>query len=464
MLRHCALLLAYALFITATLVSAQISAITDVTVINPRNGIISDHQTVIVSRNRIAKVQPRADHLPKGSALIDGSGKYLIPGLWDAHVHLSKAGAISLPLFVANGVTGVRDMGSDLQQVKEWRSEINRGARVGPEIKTPGQMLESQANIARMKREKTIEPVDKLRIGLANPHDGRAAVDRLASEGVDHIKMRTTPDLATFLAVSDEARKKGLPFAAHPVAPAEELMDGRLQSVEHFLEFPLVDRTPDARKALYTRMARSGLFMSDTSVNLDAFTALSYDEVVRRINDRAGVLDSRNRYICGYLLADWQEQTQDLKDPEGRAAYDELKAQMPMIYRNDREMSQDGVRFLAGTDTAVMLMYPGFSLHDELWNLVHNIGFTPMEVLRIATSNVASFYKQENRYGAIAPGEEANLVLLDRNPLDDIRNTSAIRGVMVHGRWFDRRALDLLLDQAAKSARTDCRSLSRSTC
>src|ERR1700689_4399578 len=100
MLRHCALLLAYALFITATLVSAQISAITDVTVINPRNGIISDHQTVIVSRNRIAKVQPRADHLPKGSALIDGSGKYLIPGLWDAHVHLSKAGAISLPLFV----------------------------------------------------------------------------------------------------------------------------------------------------------------------------------------------------------------------------------------------------------------------------------------------------------------------------------------------------------------------------
>jgi imidazolonepropionase-like amidohydrolase len=446
--------------VTVTLASAQVSAITDVTVINPRNGTVSDHRTVIVSGNRIVRIQSRADHLSKGSALIDGSGKYLIPGLWDAHVHLSKAGAISLPLFVANGVTGVRDMGSDLEQVKQWRAEIDRGARVGPEIKTSGQMLESQTNIARMKREKTIEPVDKLRIGLSNPDDGRAAVDHLASEGVDHIKMRTTPDLATFLAVSDEAKKKGLPFAAHPVAPAEKLMDGRLQSVEHLLEFPLVDRTPEAQKSLYTEMARSGLFLSDTSANLNAFTALSYDEVVRRINDRTGVLDSRNKYVCGYLLADWQEQTQDLKGPEGRAAYDKLKAQLPTIYRNDREISLDGVQFLAGTDTAVMLMYPGFSLHDELWNMVHNIGFTPMEVLRIATSNVASFYKQESRYGAIARGQEANLVLLDRNPREDMRNTTAIRGVMLKGKWFDRHALDLLLDQAAKSSRTDCPSLS----
>ena len=309
MLRRFALLLASASFIASTPASAQSSAITNVTVINPRNGTVSGHQTVIVSRNRIVKIQPQAGLLPKGTAIINGSGKYLIPGLWDAHVHLSKAGAISLPLFVANGVTGVRDMGSDLQQVKQWRSEIDRGARVGPEIKTSGQMLESQANIARMKREKTIEPVDRLRIGLSNPKDGRAAVDRLASEGVDHIKMRTTPDPATFLAVSDEAKKKGLPFAAHPVAPAEELMEGRLQSVEHLLEFPTVERTPEARKALYIRMGASGLFMSDTSANLDAFTALSYDEVVRRINDWTGVLDSGNKYICGYLLADWQEQT-----------------------------------------------------------------------------------------------------------------------------------------------------------
>jgi imidazolonepropionase-like amidohydrolase len=136
---------------------------------------------------------------------------------------------------------------------------------------------------------------------------------------------------------------------------------------------------------------------------------------------------------------------------------------LPTIYRNDGEMMQDGVQFLAGTDTAVMLMYPGFSLHDELQNLVHNAAFTRMEVLRIATSNVASFYKQEHRYGAVTPGQEANLVLLDHNPLEDIRNTTTIRGVMLKGRWFDRNALDRLLDQAARSARTDCPSLPRSS-
>lgn len=440
----------------------QKSAITDVTVINPRDGKVLHHRTVVVNKNRIESVQMYPSRLPTVVFAIDGKGKYLIPGLWDAHVHLSKSGIESVSLFVANGVTGVRDMGSDLREVKQWRSEIERGTLIGPTIKTSGQMLESKSNIARMKREKTIEPVVRLRIGVSDPDEGRAAVDRLAAERVDHIKMRTTPNRETFLAVSDEARKKGLPFAAHPVEPAEDLIDGRLQSVEHLFEFPLVERTPAARKALYTRMARSGLFMSDTSVNLDALTALSYDEVQRRINDRTGALDPRNKYICGYLLADWREQTQDLKDPEGHAAYQSLREKLPEVYRNDQEMQQDGVQFLAGTDTAVMLMYPGFSLHDELQKLVHDIGFTPMQVLKIATSNVASFYKEEDRYGAIAPGQEANLVLLDRNPLDDIRNTRAIRGVMLEGKWMDRHSLDHLLNNAEQSARTDCPSLPKS--
>jgi len=155
--------------------------------------------------------------------------------------------------------------------------------------------------------------------------------------------MRTTPNLETFLAVSDEARRKRLPFASHPVEPAETLMDGRLQSAEHLLEFPVVERTPAARKALFSRMARSGLFMSDTSANLDALTALSYDEVQRRINDGTEALDPRNKCICGYLLADWREQTQDLKDPEGHAAYPSLKANYRrstgMIERCDRTES-----------------------------------------------------------------------------------------------------------------------------
>jgi len=112
----------------------------------------------------------------------------LIPGLWDAHVHLTKAGPLSLPLFVANGVIGVRDMGSDFREVTGWRSEIERGERVGSRILTAGPILESTANIARMKREGTVEPVDRIRMGVANAEEGRAVVTRLAGLGVDETR------------------------------------------------------------------------------------------------------------------------------------------------------------------------------------------------------------------------------------------------------------------------------------
>jgi hypothetical protein len=279
---------------------AQTMAITDVTVINPRAQAVLPHRTVVVERGRILRIEPNSLTVPRDAHLIDGKQKYLIPGLWDAHVHLSKTGVLSLPLFVANGVTGVRDMGSDFSEVAKWRSQIKAGQLVGPRIKTPGQMLESRANVERMKREGTVESVDRLRIGVANPEEGRAAVRRLAREGVDHIKMRTTPDLGTFRAVAAEATEQKLPFAAHPIASPEELMQVGLRSVEHFLAFPPVDGTRAERHTLFQKMAQSRLFMSDTGVNLDVLTALPYDEVKRRVEDTAGKLDPRRRYVCGY--------------------------------------------------------------------------------------------------------------------------------------------------------------------
>lgn len=222
-------------------IEAQTIAITDVTVINPRTQAVLPHRTVVVERGRIRSIQPGTVKPSQNTHSISGSKKFLIPGLWDAHVHLTKAGPLSLPLFVANGVTGVRDMGSDFNEVAKWRSDIEAGRLVGPRIKTAGHMIESRANVERMKREGTVEPVDRLRIGVANPEEARAAVRRLAREGVDHIKMRTTPDLDTFRAVAAEATEQRLPFAAHPVAAPEELMRVGLRSVEHFLSFPPVD-------------------------------------------------------------------------------------------------------------------------------------------------------------------------------------------------------------------------------
>ena len=439
---------------------AQTTAITDVTVINPRTQSVLPHRTVVVERDRIVEIRSSSrEPLAPGTRLISGKQKFLIPGLWDAHVHLTKAGVLSLPLFVANGVTGVRDMGSDFREVTAWRSQIEAGTLVGPRIKTSGQMLESRANVERMKREGTVEPVDRLRIGVANAAEGRAAVARLAREGVNHIKMRTTPDLQTLLAVGDEAKRRGLPFAAHPVASPEDLRRAGLRSVEHFLAFPPMRGTLEERRALFQKIARSKLFLSDTRINLDALISLPYSEVKQRVDDTAGTLDPRRKYVCGYLLADWREQAEELKDPDTIAAYGSFRKQLPEMQRNLREMRVAGVEFLAGTDTAVLLMYPGFSLHDELRKLVRDVGFTPMEVLRIATSNVAAFYGEETQFGGIEAGEAADLVLLDSDPLADIQNTRTIRGVMARGRWFDSSALNTLLREVQQAAGGGCRGL-----
>jgi predicted amidohydrolase len=414
------------------------------------------HQTVIVDGARIRRVVPSSTAVPNDASVIDGTGQFLIPGLWDAHVHLTKLGKLSLPIFIANGVTGVRDMGSDFRDIQKWRSAIDSGESVGPQIKSSGEILESRTNIDRMKREGTVEPVDRIRIGVANVAEARRAVIRLAREGVDHIKMRTTPDLETFRAVADQARREGLPVAAHPLEPPDELFRSGLRSVEHFLAFPPIDGPETERSQLFGRMKQSGVFMSDTSVNLDALVSLSYGDVKRRVDDAAGNIDARRKYLCGYLIADWREQLEELKDPETKKAYGSLRQQLPVLYRDDREMLASGVRFLAGTDAGVVLMYPGFSLHDELRKLVDDAGLSPSDALRAATYNLAAFYGKEGEFGSIEVGRSADLVLLRADPTKDIRNTTQIAGVMARGRWFDRHALDALLREVEQKAGSTC--------
>jgi len=441
--------------LAASVASAQTVVISDVTVINPRKRTVQAHRNVIIESGRIRVIAAASSPVPKGARLIDGKQKFLIPGLWDAHVHLTKTGALSLPLFVANGVTGVRDMGSDLSEVAQWRDQIDTGKLIGPRIKTSGQILESAANIERMKREGTVEPVDRIRIGVGGPDEARAAVRRLAARGVDHIKMRSTPDLDTFRAVADEAKRHRLPFTAHPVAPPQELLRAGLRSVEHFVAYPPLDGLTELqRRVLFRQMARAGMSLSNTMVNIEGLVSIPYAEGKKIIEDTAGQLDPRRQYLCGYLIEDWREQVEEGKD----APYEAFRKQLPSIYRDFREMREEGVEFLAGTDAGVLFIYPGFSLHDELDKLVREVGFTTMEALRIATDGIATFYAETKRFGAVEPGQAADLVLLDADPLADTRNTRRIAGVSVRGHWLDRAELDLLLRRVERTARSDCRS------
>jgi imidazolonepropionase-like amidohydrolase len=423
---------------------------TDTTVINPRRGIVSPHTTVLIRDGRIVSVRPAAAKLPRGTRHIDGRGKYLIPVLWDAHTHIGKTGANSLSLLLANGITGIRDMGSNLAETLAWSREIATGRRAGPRIRTSGPMLEARSNIERMRREETVEDVDRQRIGVANPKEARAAVQALARAGVHQIKMRTTPDLATFRAVADEAAKRGLPFAAHPAGPLEEMIDSGLDSLEHFLTVPPLETNEAERRALFRRLAGAKLRVTNT------FTV--YRGVMTPYEQGRAILagapgDPNRKYICGYLLKDWAEQL----DESRQGGFGAFEPMLPHFYRDFREMHEEGVALLAGSDAAVMFTYPGFSLHDQLELMAGEMKLAPMDVLRIATDGLPAYFGESAQAGAIEAGQAADLVLLDADPLAAIGNTRRIRGVMAQGRWFGRSALDRLLRRVERDSAGSCK-------
>lgn len=430
-----------------TFLSAQL-AIEHVTVIDPRTRTVLPDTTVLIDSSIIRQVGPaQATPVPHGYRRVDGRNRYLIPGLWDSHVHLTKAGANSLALFIANGVTSVRDMGSDPEEVLRWRKEIEAG-RIGPRIKTSGRILEAKTEVARMLTERTVEPVARLRQPVANAGEARRAVAELQRLGVDHLKVRSVPDQATFEALAAEAGRVGLPLAGHALAKPQELL-GRLRSVEHVLtDLPVAG--PE-RRQLFRAMRDAGTSMSSTTVNFEGSILVPYQRAKALLDDRRGRLDPRRRYVGKYLLADWREQVEERR--HAKEYLDIARKRLPAIYRDLREMHEEGVRLLAGTDVAVALIYPGFHLHEELELLVRHVGLPPMEVLRIATHNPAEFYRHEGRFGGIAAGQAGDLVLLERNPLEDIRHTRTILAVIARGRLLDRAALDRLLVQAAAEAK-----------
>ena len=429
-------------------------AVSNVTVIDPRSGTVTAHSTVLITGDTIQKIGPaKSTIIPKKYERIDGTGRYLIPGLWDCHVHLTKAGVNSFPLFLANGVTSVRDMGSDPEEVMAWRRQIESGILLGPRIKLSGRILESKANFDRIKREGGVEPVDRVRIPIANPVDARLVIDQLKRLGVDHLKVRTVADPETFNAMAAAAKAAGLKLTGHALFDPRELV-GKLQSVEHLISYPPLDKmNEDARRQLFHAMREEGTWMSTTLTNIESSVLVGYQQAKALLMNEHGRLDPRLRYIGGYLLSDWREQVEEKNDPEQSKMEGVLRNQLSSFYRDFRQMREEGVKFLAGTDVAVAFIYPGFSMHDELEIYARKLGFSPMETLRIATYNPAHFYEIETKQGSIAIGQAADLVLLDRNPLDDIRNTKSIRAVISRGKLLSRSRLNQLLKETAASVR-----------
>ncbi|HMF55105.1 MAG TPA: amidohydrolase family protein [Pyrinomonadaceae bacterium] len=425
-------------------------AITHVTVIDATGAAAQADMTVVVTGDRITAVGRSASvKVPRGAMVVDGTGKFLIPGLWDMHVHtassaLTKNPKIFFPLFLANGITGVRDMGGDLQLLQQWRASIARGEMIGPYIVAAGPMLDG--------------PIGPSSLSITNESEAREAVVKLKQQGADFIKVQELLPRVAYFAVADEARRQGMTFVGHvpESISAQEASDAGQRSIEHLTgilrssssEEDLLEPgwrgikhlldTFDEQKArsLFARFVKNRTWQCPTLVWERGYFYL----------DRNGFTnDSRLKYIPhSWQEVIWgnfaREQLRNRTDDDARQGRRRFQLEMQVV----REMRRAGVEFLAGTDTPAPGIFPGFSLHDELALLVES-GLTPMEALQAATRNAAKFLGLLSTRGTVERGKVADMVLLEANPLEDIRNTRRIEAVVVGGRLLAKSDLQAML-------------------
>jgi imidazolonepropionase-like amidohydrolase len=422
-------------------------AFTDITVIDVENGLALPHMTVVVVGDRIITIGKYGKGaLPRNARVIPAKGKYMIPGLWDMHVHLSVGGERSLALLIANGVTGVRDMGGDISLVRTYRQRISAGTLLGPRIQGSAQIIENAKWLKTVQALPIpeIQPYLKAnaRLGIATPEDARQAVSRLANDGIDTIKIRNSPSREAYLALTEEAKKRGLPVVGH-LPTAVGLMDASdagQKSIEHTdsLGEALDGMTAEQRKIMFDRLGRNGTWFTPTLV-AEQYQGASEEVMSPLIEGKTGVHRERHHLVSSKLLDFWRLQNALTKyNSPGRDA----AALVAKGIERLREMHRTKVRMLAGTDLGAMLVYPGLAVHDELELLVSRIGMTPAEALQTATINPAIFFGMENNTGSIQAGKTADLVVLDGNPLHDVRNTKTINAVIVSGRYLSKKALE----------------------
>jgi len=393
-------------------------AIVDVTVVDILTAALHPHQTVVVSDDRIASIGTRA---PAGARMVSGRGKFLIPGLWDMHVHLWYA-QNQLPIFIAFGVTGVRDMGSDFKRTSSWRDAIEKGTAVGPHILTSGPPVDGHAS-----------DDDKLPVVVAqNAKEARVAFDQLWNMNVDFIKVLSGLSRESYLALAEQARHWHVPFEGHipTEVSAWDAIEARQRSLEHLFGVMKTISTDAEAIDFFEQCAVRGVAIAPTLVLWQRMA---------HTDDQRLKTDVRLKYVNDSIRKSWPE----LKDDDEGAAY---RKQIERIYRLVSLATRTRIEVLAGTDTGDPYTIPGATLHDELEQLVA-AGMTPHQALQAATIVPARFLEWDEQMGTIEKGKVADLVMLDANPLEDIRNTRKIAAVFARGRYFSRRDLDALLAQ-----------------
>jgi hypothetical protein len=449
-----------------------------VAIVDVVNDRIVPGRDVVVRNGRIESIG--ASHRgkgPRGLLVVDGAGKFLIPGLWDMHVHSLKISPhYTHPLSIANGITGVREMwgcpalpdsfvacGEDIER---WRAGLQDHSHLAPRY-----IMRSSYAI---NGEQGVPSAAPAYFKARNAEETRALVAHHAADGVDLLKTYTNVSVAAYEALAAEASKRGLRVAGH--LPVRVPLTTALAAGQHSVEHPRIflfecyrgaaefRALPDPMAAYTTDLRARFIDEHDPVRCAELMAEMAASETwwtptlqVLRMSALAGNRefrgDARLRYIpfifrAGLWQWDADRAVAQAKLATGRDVSTELyRLAMDTL----RQAHDAGVRIVAGTDAGDTYVFPGFAIHDELAELVR-AGLTPADALRSATIDAARFSGQERDYGSIEVGKVADMILLDANPLTDIRSTGRIAGLFFNGQYLDRAALDELLAFAEDEA------------
>ena len=396
-------------------------AIQHVTVINVETGMRAADQTVVVTGNKITAVGPAAKvSTPGGARVVDGTGKFLIPGIWDMHAHALRLLDRGLPLAVAFGITGIRDMGSTLDQVAEARAKIAKGTIASPRLFAAGPPLNGTPDRPGF-------PPGQM---VTTPEQGRESVDKFAAAKVDMVKIHDGLSRETYFAIAAEAKRKGLPFEGHlpPEVNIDEASDTGQRTVEHM---PPMQAACVADPSMLGRGARNSAPNTQPIAINEAKCEATIKHLVKN-----GTWWTPNIGGPG---------TGDKRVREFNIAITRMAA-------------KGGVKLLAGTD------WPGGgysfgnysaadrNVLDEIMGMAE--AMTPAEALRAAITNPLTLLKLKGQLGAVERGRLADLDLLDGDPLADIANIKRVSAVVINGRLYDADERKKMLDAEMAARRT----------
>ncbi len=413
---------------TKQLARSQPLALTHVNVIAMTGAKLKPDMTLVIVGNRIVAIGKTGKaRVPKGARVIDATGKYLIPGLWDMHVHLGDEDFdknFNLSLFIANGITGIRLMDGD-PAYYAWRKEAESGNLLAPRM-----VIAS-------------ETIGLGKLADISPPQTRDEVRKAKQAGADFIKVHDRLSRESYFALVDEAKRLGLPVAGHtPVSMTpEEVSQAGQKSIEHLSGMLPAESDPATATKWFAVLKRNQTWPCPTLIMQHNFA---------RLNDSSLSDDLRLKYVKRSWIEGWSKFTADAKHwpAEEAAKRNETIRKVDALVS---AMQKAGVGILAGTDSTNPFVLPGFGLHDELALLV-KAGLTPMEALRTATYNPAKVLGLTGSLGTVEKGKLADLVMLDGNPNGNISNVKMIAAVIINGRYLLRESLDEMLAQAATAA------------